>query len=245
MKKIWKQITEILLVSVFMLTMLPAQAATAEINNVSVNSKKVTMVYYPGNSSSSQIGIGQIWETNKNTNLKNLKSSNPSVVTVKTDKWKFDERAGGGYMTDIFAVAKKPGTATVSFKAGSGTYKVTVIVKKYQDPVSYIKIGSTKISASKFKSSRTYNLNYSKYANKKVKITFKAAKGWKVNSTALFLNDYISYAGSTKPSYQPLKSGQTFTVKCRKPTKKFTPCITFTFTNKSTGVMETVAVNFK
>lgn len=245
MKKIWRKMTVILLVLALILPVLPAQAENAEIIDVTVNSKKVVCVYYPKGSGTNEMGIGRLWETTKKTNLKNLKSSNPSVVTVKTGKWKFPEMAGGGYITDIFAVAKKPGTATVSFKVGSDSCKVKVTVKKYQNPVSYIQIGNTKISGSKFKNSHIYDLQYSKYANKKVKITFKAAKGWKVVGNALFLCDYTTYAGSTKPSYQNVKSGQTITLKARKPSKKYTPGIHFRFMNKTTGVMETVTVSFK
>ena len=245
MKKIWRKMTVILLALALILPVLPAQAENAGNTDVTVNSKKVVCVYYPKGSGTNETGIAQIHQTTKKTSLKNLKSSNPSVVAVRTDTWKFPEAAGGGYITDIYAVAKKPGTATVSFDAGSDSYKVKVTVKKYQNPVSYIQIGSTKISGSKFKNSRMYNLQYSKYANKKAKITFKAAKGWKVNSTALFLCDYSSYAGSTKPYYQSFKSGQTITLKARKPSKKYNPAIYLTFTNKTTGVMESIAVNFK
>ena len=85
-------------------------------------------------------------EGNKSSSLKNLKSSNKSVLTVKATKYK----NGNVYSTEIMAYTKKAGTATVSFKAGGKNYKVkvraykTVSGKKYYGTYSATKTAKVK-----------------------------------------------------------------------------------------------------
>lgn len=180
-------------------------------------------------------------EGNKSSSLKNLKSSNKSVLTVKATKYK----NGNVYSTEIMAYTKKAGTATVSFKAGGKNYKVKVTVKSYSNPVSYIKVGNTKLSAAKFKKTNVANLKYSKFSNKKCKITVKPAKGWKLNGKIQFLSDYYESDGYKIPTQTLVVNGKNVVIKGRKPSKSFAPCLQMELVNTKTGVSEIVKVNFK
>lgn len=101
-----------------------------------------------------------------------LKSSNTSVATVKQTK----DSIRGGY--NLIVQLKKSGKTTVSFKYKSKTYKKTVTVHKYSNPISSITIGNKKVSPSIFNADRSVNLKYSTYAGKKAKVTFKLKKNW-------------------------------------------------------------------
>lgn len=102
MKKVWKKLTVLLLGVVMLLAALPVQAAN--FCHVTLDGNKITAVYYPGkNNGYNEIAIGQIVERSKSSSLKNLKSSNKSVLTVKATKYK----NGNMYSTEIMAHAKK------------------------------------------------------------------------------------------------------------------------------------------
>lgn len=240
MKKVWKKLTVLLLGVVMLLAALPVQAAN--FCQVRLEGNKITAVYYPSkNSSYNEIAIGQIVEGSKSSSLKNLKSSNKSVLTVKATKYK----NGNVYSTEIMAYAKKAGTATVTFKAGGKNYKVKVTVKNYTNPVSYIKVGSTKMSAAKFKKTNVANLKYSKFSNKKCKITVKPAKGWKLSGKIQFLSDYYESDGYKIPTQTLVVNGKNVVIKGRKPSKSFYPCLQMVLVNSKTGISEIVRIDFK
>ena len=147
-----------------------------------------------------------------------FKSSNSAVATLKQTASLNPNFSG----KCIYIVAKKAGTATVSFKYNGKTYKTKVTVTKYVNPVSSLTIGNTTYKASTFKSRSTLNLSYSKYANKKLKTTVKLAKGWKLQE--YFINEKaqpgIDYMQSgwmksevvKNGSYIPVKGGKGFTI---------------------------------
>lgn len=160
-----------------LLTALPAQAASS----LDVP-KRVTPTIYP---SETYITGGR---TNKMrylylvpSKVKALKSSKKSVATVTQSK----DGTNGYY---IRMNLKKAGTTTVSFKYKSKTYKTKVIVKKYVNPVSSIKIGNTTLPSSKFKTGTGVSLKYSKFANKKVKVTINLKPGWETDSGSSIRN---------------------------------------------------------
>ena len=240
MKKVWKKLTVLLLGVVMLLAALPVQAAN--FCHVTLDGNKITAVYYPGkNSGYNEIAIGQIVERSKSSSLKNLKSSNKSVLTVKATKYK----NGNMYSTEIMAYAKKAGSATVSFKAGGKSYKVKVTVKGYANPVSYIKVGGTKLSATKFKKTNVASLKYAKFANKNCKITVKPAKGWKLSGKIQFLSDYYESDGYKVPTQTLVVNKKNVVIKGRKPSKSFSPCLQLVLVNSKTGISEIVRIDFK
>lgn len=111
----------------------------------------------------------------KSGKIQKLTSSNKKVLTVSKE-----------YNKDIkehliLLTAKKAGTSTVSFtvKYGKTTqkFKCRVTVKKYSNALSSYKLGGKSIT-SKFAKKPEYNLKFSSYKNKKLKISVKPKKGW-------------------------------------------------------------------
>lgn len=110
-----------------------------------------------------------------------LKSTNTSVVSLTL---KNGSGSAKGYR-GVFLTAKKSGTATVSYKIGSNTYKTKIVVKKYASPFSALKLGSSNI-LSKFRSNSVYTMSYTKYKNKSLKLSYKAKSGWSVSASYLY-----------------------------------------------------------
>ncbi|MDO4808057.1 MAG: hypothetical protein Q4A07_12525 [Coriobacteriales bacterium] len=77
----------------------------------------------------------------------------------------------------LFVEASGLGTGKVSYKYKGKTYKATVRVKKYTNPVKKLNIGTKKL-AGKFNKQNTFDTDFAKLKNKKISIT--PAKGWKV-----------------------------------------------------------------
>ena len=173
----------------------------------------------------------------------NLKSSNRSVLTVSKTESPFGNRI----WTNIAANVKKTGTSTVSFETGGKTYKIKVTVKKYQNPISSIKIRNTTIRGSKFKSTSNYFLKWSKFKGKNTKVTVKLAKGWKFCHKEF---DYesgklrpviLAYPGSFPKRVVPtVINGQSIKIKGK---KGYT--LNFTVEQRSTGRTEDISIIFK
>lgn len=223
---------------------LPVQAASIKLDVPS----ELTLTLYP--SSKDVYGLGTTslnkqYLTYSTNAVSSMKSSNSKVVTIsKTD-------TVGASGATIYLTAKKAGTATVSFKSGGKTYKIKVTVAKYKNPVSSITIGSTKIAKGKFKNAATYSVKYSKFANKKVKVTVELKKGWSIKETekAKFSSDgevtlvtgtYLEYARSTWQKSDLFKNGKKVTVK-----GGVGFCIYATAVNNSTGQEEIITVRFE
>lgn len=172
MKKTWKILISLVLILTMLFGVIPVEAASALVDVP----KTETFTLY----SSKDVGFGN---TKKNEvylysvpsgTVTNLKSSKTAVAAAVKKTYN-----GAAF---IYLKLKKAGKTTVSFKYKSKTYKITVTVQKYKNPVSSIKIGNTKLASSKFKTLSTQTLKYSSYANKKQKITISLAKGWKLQS---------------------------------------------------------------
>ena len=109
-----------------------------------------------------------------------LKSSNTDVLTVS-------QKRDGAFM-HIYATLKKAGTATVSCKINGKTYETKITVRKYVCPVSYVKLDSSKLKNTKFKSTSIGVLSNAKFKDKYVKFFIKPAVGWKITGNAPFLD---------------------------------------------------------
>lgn len=78
--------------------------------------------------------------------------------------------------------AKKAGKAVIFYKLGDITYKVNVTVKKYASPLAGLKLGTSNLT-SRVSKTPVYKVPYKKYANKKVKLTFRGKSGWSVSAS--------------------------------------------------------------
>lgn len=101
----------------------------------------------------------------KASQIKNLKSSNTSVVKVK---------ACNGYIQVIYG--KKAGKVKISCTVKGKKLSTTYTVKKYTNPLSTFKLGSSNFT-SKFSKDDEYK---QKKAYKNQTLNLKAKSGWKI-----------------------------------------------------------------
>lgn len=106
-------------------------------------------------------------DSDLNTTIKNLKSSNTKVLTVKIDNPQC-----------IRIQLKKAGTAKVTYKYQGVKHTVKYIVKNYANPVKTFKFGK-KNYASKFKKSDRCE---DPIGEKRAKLSVVPAKNWKLKS---------------------------------------------------------------
>ena len=206
-----KKICGVLLATVLLVTMFSSTAFAA----ISIpKSQTVYLRSKSGISYTGIVGIAVDGMTKKQKITKSsVKSSNTSVI-APTSMYRsasdysyqyFDNSGNDSSRSSAYSyidlVAKKPGTATVSFKIGSKTYKTKVTVKNYVNPAATIKIpgvNSGKNIASKFKS-QNYASGKQAKTVKSGKISVKAASGWKLTNISVYdnrTNQTISYWSS-------------------------------------------------
>lgn len=193
MKKHFKKLLPVLLI----LTLTLVTFVTVEAKTITSDSKTVT-VYSKSSKAYNNFLKKSISANEKilttvpnSKKITNLKSTNTAVVTLKTQKGSGNAK---GY-TAVFLKIKKAGTATVSYKIGTTTYKTKIIVKKYTNPFSTLKLGGQSIT-SKFKTNNVYTLRYAKYKNKSLKLNYKAKSGWTIVSA-----DYLLSTSSQKADW--------------------------------------------
>lgn len=187
MKKCMKKI-----VVTFLAAMLVVLSASVAVEAKTVTASRVVTLYpssgknfYSAFQSLASANINIVGTTDKNGKVTSIKSTDKSVAAIGT-------KAGKGNAKSrkfIYITAKKAGTATVSYKADGTTYKYKVTVKKYTSPFSSLKLGGTNI-ASKLKKTNVYTLSYAKYANKNIKLSYKAKSGWSINADYLLSTKY-------------------------------------------------------
>ncbi len=239
MKKLMKSMWGILLAVLLLTASIPVQAAQS---NLDVP-KTVEVIRY----SPKDVNLGGNVKKNQKFLMvlpgkaTKLKSSNPSIARLTQQKLK------GSSAYYLYLNVKKTGKTTVSFRYKSKTYKVKVTAIKYENPVSSVQIGNTKLSASKFKTRSVYTAKYSRFANKKVKVTIKTAKGWELAPSVYFNGStvketrgfFYTQKGWAKSS-SVIRNGRKITIKGGKGFG-----ITFNARNKTTGQQETIDIVFK
>ena len=124
-----------------------------------------------------------------------VKSSNSGIVELQTlsnrtsiyETDGFTKGATTSKQTnvsaDIFAIAKKAGTTTVSYQIGSKTYQTKVTVKNYVNPLSSLKISgvnSGKNIATQANKTDQVACKLKKTV-KNATVTVKAKSGWKIS----------------------------------------------------------------
>lgn len=221
------------MVVMFIAAMLVIMSAGVVVQAKTVTSSRVLTLYpssgknfYSAFGSLASANINIAGTTSKNGKVTSIKSTDKSVATIGT-------KVGSGIAKNrkfIYITAKKAGTATVSYKADGTTYKYKVTVKKYTTPFASLKLGGTNI-ASKFKKTNVYTLPYSKYANKKIKLSYKAKSGWSIDA------DYLLSTKAQKSDW--VKNNGTFKV-----TKK-NSMLYLNATNTKTKQFESAIVIFK
>lgn len=229
MKKFIKKLSTVMLAAmlVLMTVVIPVQAKT-----VTQPSRVLTLYSSSARNYTSPLGtsvsanyyvVGSVAKTAKVTDIK---TSNKSVATIAA-------KVGAGSASSrkfIYVTAKKAGTATVSYKTSGTTYKVKVTVKKYTSPISTLSLNGSSIG-SKLQKSSVYTLSYAKYAQKKVKVSYKAKSGWTVTA------NYLDKAGKFNAAI--IKNNKTIKV-----TKK-NSMLLLDAVNAKTGQSETAVIIFK
>jgi len=180
MKKTFGKIFAVAMAAVMTFTAAPALTAEAATKTLAAKT-----VYLESEYSTESISI----QADKATKISNLKSTNKTVVkpssysinkSTQVDedgKDKSSNQYGYAYFSAV-----KPGTATVSFKGGSTTYKQNVIVKKYVNPLKSLKINNNEL-VSMIKNS-AYGAQAS--AAKTIKVNATAASGWKIKNISVY-----------------------------------------------------------
>lgn len=75
---------------------------------------------------------------------------------------------------------KKTGKTTITTKSKYDNSKRIFTIRKYENPVSSIKIGDTTVKGSKFNKTDRIYLNYDKYVKQKNRLVITPKKGWEV-----------------------------------------------------------------
>ncbi|MCD7737011.1 MAG: hypothetical protein LUI07_08650 [Lachnospiraceae bacterium] len=211
MKRMMKKLTGIVIALTMLFSAIPASAA------ISVESDQVL---YMTSTSSSTTSYASIYVSGLSSSQKitqsSVKSSKTSVASVysldryasSSNYYYYESKtssSSSGTSSSIGLKLKKAGTATISFKIGSKTYKSKITVKSYTNPVKSITISgvnSSKTFASKTKSSNSVSgLTLSK-TTKNAKISVTAKSGWKVRYISLYNSDTgenYSYSNYSNP----------------------------------------------
>ena len=181
MKKTLKKVITTMLAAVLILTAIPLQVnatywgyiqplKTINFQKTVVYTLNIKKTQFPEYTS---IGsAGNYGHPDPKYKITNIKSSNTAVATPFTEEW--------GGVTSLKVYPHKAGTAIISYRVNGKTYKTKFTARKYACPLTYIKLGSTTMTANKFKKTDEIHLSYRKYAKKNQKISVNPAKGWKI-----------------------------------------------------------------
>lgn len=214
-KKIKKMIA---LVTVFVSLLMVVPTFAAQPVRITAGDQ-VSIVHYPNKQESDEY-LAYVSSTNK----VKVTVANPKIGTGILYK----ESRG----CVVYFKAKKSGTTTVTIKAGKVSKKIEVTVRNYANPLASVKVGNITVSGSKYNKSNEVDLNYVKYAGKKINITFKAAKGWKVKQ--------VDYAEKTFMKSAKSKNGAKFSIRGGNRYR-----VLALMENKNTGETELIYVIFK
>lgn len=169
MKKITKRIMALLIAMTMLLSVMPVQAASSE--RVVDIQKEAVFFKEPY--------INEVMAIGSYTGVKKIsvKSSDTSVLTVSRVRSKWEPK-----WYQVAVKPKKVGKATVTVVADGKKYTCAVTIKKYEQGISYLKIGNITIPGSKLDKTNRISIKYSQIANKKLKITTRLKRGWERSS---------------------------------------------------------------
>lgn len=199
MKKVTKRISTVLLATIMVLAgvfFLPQNKSVVEAATPYFIHQSTNVTYQPDSYGSSWYTDLSISGCTKATSIKNLKSSNSSVVRVQ---------AKPGFVRAYFH--KKAGSATISCKVNGVSISTKLTVKKYVSPVASFKVGSKNFTG-KFNGKVEYNW-YHTSSEKNKTITVKAKSGWYIRSYYGSFNNvskHESYYGTSLKSSISVKN---------------------------------------
>ena len=144
----------------------------AEKGNVYINPFSATVVTYKtGDNKTTYLGTVNIVGCTKKSEIKNLKSSNKNMKV----------KSGDGYIVVYYGDKAQKTTITCTVKGVK--LRTTFAVKKYDNPVKNMKIGSTNLT-SEFKNTDCYKKNGRIYKDKKLTVQVKS--GWKIDCVSVY-----------------------------------------------------------
>lgn len=201
MKRSWKMrgkaimLAAVMLFSVFSAGTVEANADTAWLKKGMKQNDKDTIYVWQKDGIDENEWSYVLFPLSKNVSakkIKNVRSSNKKVVEVTRV---YNKKVGAKKAVVMDVWAKKPGTATVTFKYGSKTYKMKYTIKKANNGLKSVRIGGVSGDyASKFNSHCYCGVKNTK-APGNVKITAKP--GWKVKKVSYELSIASSWEGKT------------------------------------------------
>ena len=202
MNKLGKKFLGLVLAAAIAVTALSPMAVSASEPQIS---EKQTIYRTSSKSGSASYQSISVYDLAKSDTIKKstVKSSNTAVAKLyalekynssyssKTQYYdssmKDSDYSYNDYAYYIRLKLLKAGTTNVSFKIGSKSYKTSVTVKNYVNPLSSVKItgiNSGKNIASKLKKQNSANLTLKK-TTKNAVINLKAKSGWKITDVSL------------------------------------------------------------
>ena len=222
MKKILKQILTFSLIFIMVLSAVPVQAGVPEY----FGGKKTVTLYTGRTVKNPAVNyfftnpwIGFFEKAGEN--VTSIRSSNPSVAEASFD------------YSSINVTPKKAGKTVITAKGGNKIRKCNLTVRKYTNPVVSVKIGNTSISGKRFDKEAYRVIPYSKFAKKKVKVTFNLKKGWYMKKQGL------SYMEKSWFKSEDVDNGSTIPINGR----DFKICVDVV--NEKTGQQERILLWFK
>ena len=104
-------------------------------------------------------------------------------------------------------------TETATAKSGKTTRKCNLTVKKYVNPIASVKVGNSTIAGKKFDTEAYRVVSYSRFANKKAKITFNLKKGWSfVDGVSYLQKNWMKSEDVKNGAVIPIRGGSGFVV---------------------------------
>ncbi len=146
--------------------------------SISVSCKKKSETIKKSSIKSSEKSVAELEYLSKYTN------TNTTDYFTKDDSRNTESKY---YSYNICMKLKKAGKSDISFKVGNKTYKSTVTVKKYDNPIQTLKITGVKKGkniASTFQKSANASDSY-KMSGKSNVVKITPKKGWKISSIAV------------------------------------------------------------
>ena len=213
MKKTKKLLTLILAV-LLMVSIFPAVSARAASTSPQFDDEQYAVMLSKGQTYSFNIS-----ELKKNDKIlkANIKSSNSkvaSIYSVSRNKnisleKNLEEKKGSNeskwetYSYNITIKMKKPGKTVISFKVNKKTYKATINVIKYSNPLKTAKITGLGKGNLASRLNKHHYTNFKPVNKKNLKGTFVAKKGWTIEAVEFFdFNKSEDYVQNSSPTFK-------------------------------------------
>ena len=198
MKRTMKRILTAVLILTMVVAAVPVQAGIPQYFPT-----KKTLTVYPAKTSKNyffqRTYMGAF--DKKSDKVTSVSSSNSSVAEAYA------------IYSELYAVPKKVGKTVITAKSGKTTRKCNLTVKKYVNPIASVKVGNSTIAGKKFDTEAYRAVSYSRFANKKAKITFNLKKGWSfVDGVSYLQKNWMKSEDVKNGAVIPIRGGSGFVV---------------------------------